>query len=58
MNDTPDYLHRQLETVHRRIDWHLDRNNRVGFVIACQHRTQLLTRLARLEDTAGEQVPA
>lgn len=54
MNDTVDYLARQLETVERRINWHLDRRNRVGFTIACQHRAQLLVRLARLaEDTAA-----
>jgi hypothetical protein len=58
VNDTPDYLHRQLDAVHRRIDWHLDHKNHAGFVIACQHRMQLLARLARLEASAGEQVPA
>jgi hypothetical protein len=57
--DTPDSVRRALEVVTRRIDRALDRNDRRMFVISCQHRMQLLHRLAAIEDeTAGEQVPA
>jgi hypothetical protein len=56
--DTPDSLRRALEVVDRRINRALDRRDQRWFVIGCQHRTQLLHRLAAMEDDAVEQVAA
>lgn len=51
--DTPDSLRRALEVVDRRINRALDRRDERWFVIGCQHRTQLLHRLAAMEDDAA-----
>jgi len=52
VTDTPEDLRRALDVVTRRIDRALDRNDRRLFIICCQHRTQLLHRLAEAEDKA------
>jgi hypothetical protein len=53
--DTPDSLRRALEVVSRRIDRALDRNDQRMFTLSCQHREQLLHRLAGIEDEITEQ---
>lgn len=53
--DTPDSLRVALKVVARRIDRALDRSDERMFVLSCQHRTQLLHRLAAIEDEAEQQ---
>lgn len=57
--DTVASLRHAIDVTTRRIDRALDRRDQRMFIISCQHRAQLLYRLAAVEDeAAGEQVPA
>lgn len=43
-----DLLVQQLAVIERRINWSLDRGDKRGFVVSCQHRKQVKNRLVEL----------
>lgn len=54
LTEQHDLLVQQLQVIGRRIDRHLDNHDRRLFMIAVQHRAQLMYRLAQIEGSAAD----